>query len=312
LTKNVKNNVVKLTRELQEANSGLKRFKNLFNQTNVAIVVIDPETGRFLNINNKISENLGYSRKELLTMRVMDIQTIIPDDDAWQKISNEIRQKGSMYISGEHRRKDGTVFPVEVNAKFVVESTDEYIVSVILDITGRKEAESEFQSVQEYLDIILFNMPVGVAILEGPEFRYFRINQILADLNGLPVEEHLGRTVEEVLPRAAPSILPNLRKVFENGEMILAREFSARLPSNPGREVNLIDWHFPITVDGKIQAVGAIVMDITERKLAEQARKKEVEFQKSLPNSSICQQTKSTKPLMTSLRRSPSSLMRIV
>jgi len=145
-----------------------------------------------------------------------------------------------------------------------------------LEITDLKQAESEPETIQEYLDIILFNMPLGVAILEGPEFRYFRINQVLADLNGLPVEEHLGRPLEEVLPQAAPSILPNLRKVFENGEAILAREFNVPLPSNHGKEVNLIDWHFPITVNGRIQAVGAIVMDITERKRSE----KEIEKQR--------------------------------
>ncbi len=73
-----------------------------------------------------------------------------------------------------------------------------------LEIIDLKKAGSKLQAVQEYLDIVLFNMPVGVAILEGPEFRYFRINQVLADLNGLPVEEHLGRPLEEVLPLAAP------------------------------------------------------------------------------------------------------------
>ena len=139
-----------------------------------------------------------------------------------------------------------------------------------LEITDFKKAESKYRATQDYLDSILFNIPVGVAILEGPEFRYFRINQVLADLNGLPVEEHLGRPLEEVLPKAAPGILPNLRKVIESGEAILAREFSIRLLSNPGKDVNLIDWHFPITVDGRIKAVGAIVMDITARKEAEE------------------------------------------
>jgi hypothetical protein len=63
--------------------------------------------------------------------------------------------------------------------------------------------------------------------------------------------------------------------VFDSGEPIFAREFSIRLPSNPRKEVNLMDWHFPIIVDGRIQAVGAIVMDITKRKRSE----KEVEKQ---------------------------------
>ncbi len=58
--------------------------------------------------------------------------------------------------------------------------------------------------------------------------------------------------------------------MFENGESILAREFSIRLPSDPEKLVSLIDWHFPIMVDGRIQAVGAIVMDITERKETEE------------------------------------------
>ena len=82
--------------------------------------------------------------------------------------------------------------------------------------------------------------------------------------------------VEEVLPQAAKGILPNLRKVFENGEVISAREFSIQGRSNPRMEVNLIDWHFPIIVDGRIQAVGAIVMDITERMRSE----KEIEKQR--------------------------------
>ncbi len=125
--------------------------------------------------------------------------------------------------------------------------------------------QQEQVNLEHYLDAILLNLPVGVAILEGPDFRYFRINKRLADLNGLPVEDHLGRPVAEVLPDSQ-NILPNLRKVRNKGTPILNREFSTRLPNHPDKQVHLIDFHFPLRVAGEIRAVGAVVLDITERK----------------------------------------------
>ena len=144
------------------------------------------------------------------------------------------------------------------------------LTAAMYDITPLKRAEEESRVLKEYLDTILLNLPVGVAILEGPDFRYFRINKWLAELNGRTVEDHLDKTVAEVLPDSR-LILPNLRKVRDGGEEILNREFTTRLPSNPDKEVHLMDFHFPITVAGEKKAVGAVVLDITARRNAEEA-----------------------------------------
>ena len=79
------------------------------------------------------------------------------------------------------------------------------------------EAEEALQKLTEYLDATFLNLPVGLAILEGPEFRYFRINHTLAAINGQSIEEHLGRPLAEVIPDAAPDIVPGLKKVLETG-----------------------------------------------------------------------------------------------
>jgi len=138
--------------------------------------------------------------------------------------------------------------------------------------------KEELRLAYEYLDTILLNLPVGVAILEGPDFRYFRINKTLADLNGLPIEAHLGKKFAEVLPEAALQIIPHLRKVRRNGKETLGREFSIVLPKNPKESRYLMDFHFPIKVDGEIKAVGAVVLDITERKKMEE----KLQLQKNL------------------------------
>lgn len=93
------------------------------------------------------------------------------------------------------------------------------IVGILHDITERKraEADQELLKLSTYLDSIFQNMPAGVAILEAPDFRYLRINQTLAAINGLSIEEHLGRPLAEVIPDAAPDIVPGLKKVLETG-----------------------------------------------------------------------------------------------
>jgi len=135
---------------------------------------------------------------------------------------------------------------------------------------NHEKLTKELQRVNEYLDTILFNLPAGVAILEGPEFRYFKINRMLAEINGLTVDDHLGRPLKEVLPNAAADIIPRLQKVLETGKPSLNFEFSTKLPKDPNEIRHFIDSFFPIREkDGKIRAVGAVVLDITERKQSE-------------------------------------------
>jgi len=115
-------------------------------------------------------------------------------------------------------------------------------------------------------------MPAGIAILEGPEFQYWKVNSRLAEINGPSVEDHLGRPLAEVLPDAAPGIVPRLRQVMETGEPSSPFEFRAKLPKSPDETYWFMDTFFPIKGrNGKVQAVGAVVLEITARKRAETA-----------------------------------------
>ncbi|MCH7818713.1 MAG: PAS domain S-box protein [Candidatus Marinimicrobia bacterium] len=123
----------------------------------------------------------------------------------------------------------------------------------------------------QILNSLLQNTPAGIAVLEGPDFRYLSVNQNLAKLNGLSVKEHLGKTIKEVLPDAAEKLLPVMRKIMKDGKPVLGREFSITLPKDPDKPVHLIDYLFPIPDEhGKPIGIGAIVLDITQRKEAEE------------------------------------------
>jgi PAS domain S-box-containing protein len=150
----IENLVGKLSDEITErkkVEKELKLFQKLIHHSNDAIFVIDPETSRFLSSNNKACENLGYSHDELLTMGVIDIEAVLPDNFLWEMHIEEVRDAGFMILEGLHRRKDGTTYPAEINANLVLIGETEYMVSVVRDITERKLVEDELKAVREHL-----------------------------------------------------------------------------------------------------------------------------------------------------------------
>ena len=125
----------------------LELFNTLINQSNDAIFIDDPETGRFLEVNDKACSSLGYSREELLNMTVVDIDAIIPDKFIWQEHLSDLKRQGYIILEGRHKRKDGTTFPVEVNVKYIKQDEQNYLVAVVRDIRERKEMEERYRTI---------------------------------------------------------------------------------------------------------------------------------------------------------------------
>lgn len=116
--------------------------------------------------------------------------------------------------------------------------------------------------------------PIGMCILDS-ELRYTRINQRLAEINGKSIEEHLGKTVQEVLPELAPEIAPLFQRILETGVAVEEVEVTGTTPAAPDVERTWMVSYYPIrTPDGKVFALGAIVQEITARKKAEYKKAK--------------------------------------
>lgn len=118
-----------------------EKFENIFNSVNDAIRIVDLN-GNILSTNRKGSEYYGYSPEELKNMNIEDIRTKEGTDKIKENIDT-IRQKGGMIFETEHRRKDGTTFPVEINSTLIEYEGKPAILNVIRDISERKRAEKE-------------------------------------------------------------------------------------------------------------------------------------------------------------------------
>ncbi|MAF36233.1 hypothetical protein CL622_03900, partial [archaeon] len=234
------------------------------------IFIVDAKTSNILYVNRQACINLGYTKNELLNLNIITIDPAIGGKIGWTKFVKLLKKKESYLFPGIHKRKNKTRFPVEVNVKYIHGGENNYFIAIARDVTREKYIQEKLQKTLNYLDSIFKNLPVGLAIMEGPEFVYKRINQPLADINGVSIADHIERPLKEVLPQAAKVILPNLRKVRTTGETISNRNIKVTLPSNPQKTLHLIDYHFPIRVGKEIKAIGAVVIDITKQKEAEQ------------------------------------------
>ncbi len=110
---------------------------------------------------------------------------------------------------------------------------------------------------------------VGLCYFDA-DLRYVHINKWLAQLNGLPIEKHLGRPVRQVVPEIAAGIEDQLRQVMGTNTPILEGTVEAETPAQPGVLRTFMHNYSPITTDdGSIIGVSCLVQDITARKEAE-------------------------------------------
>ncbi len=118
-----------------------ERFRIVLDEAADSFFLHDFE-GRFIDVNRRACESLGYTREELLRLRVADIEVDFDfsrDLQNWKRLGH-----GEPFsLSGHHRRKDGTVFPVEVHFSLVEVRGQRLIVGLGRDMTGRERAEAE-------------------------------------------------------------------------------------------------------------------------------------------------------------------------
>jgi len=115
------------------------------------------------------------------------------------------------------------------------------------------------------LDTLLDTAPVGFGFFDT-QLRYVRLNEALAVIDGLSVDQHLGRTVQDVLPDLDPRLEEALREVLASGAPVVDLEVGGQTPAQPGEERTWLTSIYPVAgSDGSPIGLGAVVVEITER-----------------------------------------------
>lgn len=168
-------------------------------------------------------------------------------------------------------REDSAI--AEVDDYVVRPLAESQLLARVRSLLRRREREQSLRRREEaiaVLDSLLLYAPLGFALFDR-HYRYLRINDVLADINGQPVAAHLGRTLREMVPVNAPLVEPILDRIFASGEPVTEVEIRGETPRATGVVRHWMCSFFPVRVQGRIESVGALVTEITDRKQAEEA-----------------------------------------
>jgi len=250
----------------KQSGRSLRLFRALIDESNDAIEVIDPITFRFLDVNEKSCKDLGFTRAELLARSVFDV-VVTPDESGWHQVVQDLKEQRAFLQQMVHRRKDGLEFPVETSFKYV-ELDRGYIIAVSRDISERVKAEAALrESEDRYRDLVENSQDlVCTHDLSG---RLLSVNVAAARALGYRVDELLAAPMQQFL---APRFQDQFTTYLERMRSARADQGLLCLVTRAGKQ-RIWEYSNTLRTEGVPQPiVRGMAHDVTEQKLAEQAR----------------------------------------
>ena len=231
--------------------------------------------GRLLEVNQTYCGMSGYTVEELLTMDIYDLEAAETADASATHLQ-KVMTLGEDRFESRHRRKDGSIFDVEVSVQYQPDEGGQFL-AFLHDISDRKHAEELLRSSEEKLRHLVWDMQVGV-LLQGPDSEIVLSNPKALELLGINEEQLLGKT----------SFDPDWNVIHENGSpfpgsthpvpQAIATRLSVRdvimgvyRPTRGDRVWLLVNAEPQLNNDGTVQQVVCTFIDITKRKRAEAA-----------------------------------------
>jgi PAS domain S-box-containing protein len=228
---------------------------------------------RFFYVNEAACRNLGYSREELLTLGVPEID---PDytADRWPENWQALKKAGARIFESRHRTKDGRVFPVEISDNFVAFGGQEYNCAFARDITDRKKIARDLGESQSRYFTLFKSANDGIFLMK--DNRFIECNPKTLELFRCTQEEILNHTPFEFSPPVQPDGKPS----EEKGTHLIQAAYAGQQQFFEWRHCRADKTEFDTEVSlNRMELksgifLQAIVRDVTERKQAEQAREK--------------------------------------
>ena len=253
---------------------------HLFENKHTVMLLIDPRTAEIVDANPAAEKFYGYSRPQLLAMKISDINTLSEEDV--KLVLQSAKSEERNFFKFQHRLANGEIHDVEVYSDPVMIDSKEYLFSIVHDVTQRKQTESTLDRERRLLRTLIDNIPDQI-FARDLDCRFILNN--LADARVMGFDDPaklLGKTDFDFYPpELAEKYQADDRRVMEADEPLNIAAEPCRTAD--GREF----WANTIKVplhdsEGHVTGLVGIAHDITERLLMEQSLRESEERFRSL------------------------------
>ena len=233
---------------------------------------IDPvfgteESGGFVFVNQAACAALGYSRLDLLGMHVWDVDPhVLPGQ--WPHRWERLRSRGANREETWHRRKDGSLFPVEISSSFLAAEGREVSFTHVRDISTRRAAEEALRASEDKFSKAFQASPDAINITRLDDGTYYDVSEGFEKISGWTREEAIGRTALEMNIWADPRDRERAVEILRKAGEFTGLEIAFR--RKDGRIITGLMSGKVMEVDG-VACLLSVTRDITDRKLSESA-----------------------------------------
>ncbi|MCB1920532.1 MAG: PAS domain S-box protein [Candidatus Competibacteraceae bacterium] len=243
------------------------RLQTLLDTASDGVHILD-EDGNMVEFSQSFSRMLGYTAEETSRLHVADWDAYFSRDQLANRMRELIREPAT--FETKHRRKDGSIFDVEINAKGIELGGRSCLYASSRNISERKKMEADLREARNRLSVVVNTIP-DLIWLKDIEGVYLACNREFESFFGARENEIVGKTDYDFVPESlADFFRENDRAALESGKAYVNEE--EVVYRSDGRRAFLETRKVPVTgADGRILSILGIGRDISERKRAESA-----------------------------------------
>ena len=245
------------------------RYQALFDRSIDAVFIMSLDQ-KFMAVNDRAADLLGYPVEELLSMGVADVVVQVEFDHSQETASDLLKGETPLLYERTFVRKDGSLIVGEISAALVQDSEGNpaYFQSIVRDITERKQAEQALIE-KDYRYQALFNQSNDAVFIIGLDGIIQNVNQRAAEMHGYEIEEMIGMHTKDL---AVEEERQDSIKVID--ELLAGKEFPVyeRLVRTKSGDIFPIEINIALVRDpeGKPLNIQSVSRDISQRKETEE------------------------------------------
>lgn len=251
-------------KKLEESEQELAQFKYMADNAQDPFILMRQD-GSFAYLNPKALEAWGYTAEEAKRLRVPDVDPIY-NDEVFSAAFASAQTESIPQFETLHKRKDGHIYPVEVNMGGLVLGGKPHMFAIARNITERKKAEEALVEKDRNFRSIIHRAPVAMAIFRGAQMVIETVNQNMLELIG-KTNEITGKPLLEILPELkGQPVFEALNQVFHSGKPYNGNEWLVPLLRNGVLEERYFNFAFtPVVENEKVVGVMDVATEVTEQ-----------------------------------------------